>query len=214
VEGGAPPAPDAKTTTRDFAAAKKTHDEKLPGRKRHAKSSTIEDEAESETASFMDKVDTAVYAGAATVAVLGSVLLLRKNIKKLQAVYADAVKALAFVEDAIPQIVSAIEAVESVAQIIIKALQSTAFPPNPLHLADVFHTFKKLFSQVQAIFETFKMKTALNKAVKQLIEYSKDLTQLIAVAAYLNEACCGGNCCGLLDCCLRRNMLADAKKKK
>lgn len=47
------------------------------------------------------------------------------------AFFAQALKALAFVENAIPKIVSSLEVIQSIVQVILKAIQGISFPPNP-----------------------------------------------------------------------------------
>jgi len=153
--------------------------------------SKVEDDAESEAATVMNKVDTAVVAGLGTLAVLATILTLRKSLKVLRAKWNEAIKALAFVENAIPKIVSSIETIETIVQILLKSLQSVAFPPSPLALVGLLHDFKKIFKQAQAIYETFTMKKALADATNLLVDYAKELAQLITVVAYLKNNCCG-----------------------
>jgi len=53
----------------------------------------------------------------------------------------EAIRSLAFVEHGVPKIVSALEMLQSLVQIILKAVQGVSFPPNPAVIVDFLHTF-------------------------------------------------------------------------
>lgn len=71
------------------------------------------------------------------------------DLTKMNANWDDALKALAFVENAVPKIVSALEVIKSIIEIILKAIQGISFPPNPAVLVDMLNTFRQIFKQVR-----------------------------------------------------------------
>ena len=116
----------------------------------------------------------------------------------------EAIRSLAFVEHCVPKIVSALEMLQSLVQIILKAVQGVAFPPNPFLVVDVLQTSRRTLKQSMSIYDVYKLQPELKKAVKVLSEFALKLVDAIARTAELLKnqptccACCmpAGGCCG------------------
>lgn len=125
----------------------------------------------------------------------------------------DALKALAFVENTIPKIVSAVEVVQSIVQVILKAIQGISFPPNPAvsagcHprnrlrqcwrqcasqvLVDMLHTARSIFKQAKSVYEVSKCRSQLAKSVGILSLFAKHLVDAITRVASLLSGEDGG----------------------
>ena len=74
------------------------------------------------------------------VADLSNVFLLYSDLNHLGHNFDDALRSLAYVEHCVPKIVSALEMLQSIVQIILKAVQGVSFPPNPAVIVDLSTT--------------------------------------------------------------------------
>ncbi|KAJ8599100.1 hypothetical protein CTAYLR_008872 [Chrysophaeum taylorii] len=119
---------------------------------------------------------------------------LYNDLTRMNANWNDALKALAFVENCIPKIVSALEVIQSIVQVILKAIQGISFPPNPAVLVDLLHTARSIFKQAKSVYEVYKCNAQLGKAVGVLTLFGKYLVDSISRAASLLSGEDGGIC--------------------
>ena len=108
----------------------------------------------------------------------------------------DALKALAFVENTIPEVVSALETIQSIIQVILKAIQGISFPPNPAVLVDLLHTARSIMKQGRSVYKVYCRHSALTKAVGVLTLFAKHLVDAIARVANLLADEDGDGLCG------------------
>ncbi|KAJ8603986.1 hypothetical protein CTAYLR_003365 [Chrysophaeum taylorii] len=169
--GGAPPAADA-----------------AKGIERAATTAHVE------SVGIMNKVGqnitTFVKAGVDNVKTIKHILDHLRNLKKD---WHEILKSIAYVQNSIPKIVSALETLESIVQLILKAVEGIAVPPNPAHIVDWLHTFRKLLRQGASIYEIYARREKLEMYVRQLSKFAEMLVDTITKVANLSEE---GSCCG------------------
>ena len=133
------------------------------------------------------------------VADLSNVFLLYSDVSHLGHNFDDALRALAYVEHCVPKIVSALEMLQSIVQIILKAVQGVSFPPNPAVIVDLMHTSRRVMKQASSIYDVYKAQPDLAKSVTLLSSFALHLVDAIArTAKMLKDAdvtCCCTNIC-------------------
>uniref|UniRef100_A0A7S3JVU9 C2 domain-containing protein n=1 Tax=Aureoumbra lagunensis TaxID=44058 RepID=A0A7S3JVU9_9STRA len=144
---------------------------------------------------FMTNLEKSV---SAMVQDIVNVLELYNDLTRMNSMWNDALKALAFVENTIPKIVSSLEVIESIIQVILKAIQGISFPPNPALLVDMLQTFRQIFKQAKSVYETYCCQKQLFKSVGILTLFAKALVDAIARCANLLA---GEDADGLCGCC-------------
>jgi len=140
------------------------------------------------------------------VADLSNVFLLYSDLNHLGHNFDDALRSLAYVEHCVPKIVSALEMLQSIVQIILKAVQGVSFPPNPAIIVDLMHTSRRVMKQASSIYDVYKAQPDLAKSVALLSAFALRLVDAIArTAKMLKDAdlacCCScGPCAGMQLC--------------
>lgn len=97
----------------------------------------------------------------------------------------EALKSLAFVENAIPKIVSALEVLQSILDVILEAIKGISFPPNPATLVTLLVKSRQIFKQAKSVYEVYKLNVQLAKSVTILTVFAKHLVDAISRCAAL-----------------------------
>ncbi|KAJ8603987.1 hypothetical protein CTAYLR_003366 [Chrysophaeum taylorii] len=139
-----------------------------------------------------DDITNFVKAGVDNVKTVTTIL---DHLKHLKRDWHEILKSIAYVQNSIPKIVSALETLESIVQLILKAVAGIAFPPNPAHIVDWLHTFRKLLRQGESIYEVYARHDKLKFYVGELSEFAERLVDTITKVANLSEeGCCSCGC--------------------
>ncbi|KAH8073186.1 C2 domain-containing protein [Aureococcus anophagefferens] len=178
-DGGAPPAAEG-------AAAPSV---KLP------KSDAVRSQSKGVMGGVLDGVRGAI-------ADVGNVVKLAGDLGHLHSNFDEAIESLAYVEHCVPKIVSALEMLQSVVQVILKAVQGVAFPPNPAVIVDLMHTSRRVMKQAASVVDVYDSQADLAKSVGILSKFALKLVDSIArTAALLKNAPSLGCCDSCVACC-------------
>mmetsp|Transcript_24272 Transcript_24272/g.78443 ORF Transcript_24272/g.78443 Transcript_24272/m.78443 type:complete len:773 (-) Transcript_24272:238-2556(-) len=183
--GGAPPSAEGESTT----TPPLSQDEVRPSVHKASKTSFVASHA------FMADLESSL---ANMVKDVVNVMELYNDLTRMNKNWNAALKALAFVENTIPEIVSALETIQSIIQVILKAIQGISFPPNPAVLVDMLHTMRSIFKQAKSVYKVYCRHHPLTKAVGVLSLFAKHLVDAISRCANLLSGEDGDGLCG---CC-------------